>query len=166
MANTTITNNIKDFGNQVKITKDSKYIIVGDISDNGEDTQVYIYKINSDYTSNYYSNDISYSYIQTITCDNDLLSSIYEYASDILCGYNDETNTNILLIKSIPASGDKSNFSIFENNYYDNSFTFIQTITDISFYQNNRDNSGIQLSENGKYILGFDTTTSPNSIQV
>ena len=48
---------------------------------------------------------------------------------------------------------------------YDNSFTFIQTITDISFEQNNRDNSGIQLSENGKYILGFDTTTSPNSIK-
>ena len=54
---------------------------------------------------------------KTITCDNDLLSSTYEYASDILCGYNYETNTNILLIKSIPASGDKSNFSIFENNY-------------------------------------------------
>ena len=164
LANTTITNNITDFGNQVKITKDSKYIIVGDISDNGEDTQVYIYKINSDYTSNYYSNDISYSYIQTIKCDNK--SGTWEYASDILCGYNDETNTNILLIKSIPATGtNTSNFSIFENNYYDNSFTFIQTITDISFVQNNRDNSGIQLSENGKYILGFDTTTSPNSIQ-
>lgn len=163
LANTTITNNIKDFGNQVKITKDSKYIIVSDISENRENTQVYIYKINSDYTTNYYSNDISYSYIQTITCDNHLLSSTYEYASDILCGYNDETNTNILLIKSIPASGDKSNFSIFENNYYDNSFTFIQTITDISFEQNNRDNSGIQLSENGKYILGFDTTS--NSIE-
>lgn len=166
LANTTITNNIKDFGNQVKITKDSKYIIVSDISENRENTQVYIYKINSDYTSNYSnSNDISYTYIQTITCDNDLLSSTYEYASDILCGYNYETNTNILLIKSIPASGDKSNFSIFENNYYDNSFTFIQTITDISFDQNKRDNSGIQLSENGKYILGFDTNTSPDSIK-
>ena len=110
LANTTITNDIQDFGNQVKITKDSKYIIVGDISNNGEDTQVYIYKINSNYTTNYYSNDISYSYIQTIKCDNK--SAIWEYASDILCGYNDETNTNILLIKSIPV--DTTTTSIFQ----------------------------------------------------